>query len=172
MILKKPLHHIVPCLLLYYAITVLVAGCTKSLDLSSPEKNNETIKRAFQTKDFDLWLKCFQDEDKFREELIQISGKSSSKDLKSHLFKRNRLLESTVIEKNETSESEAALKIKSVLEKRLSSGNKYLVKSIILVKYIKIGNDWKVHSTEEIEIKFFKWVDGKYVPLENNEFKE
>ena len=57
MISRTPLQHIVLYLLLYSAIAALAVGCPRSPDLSSPEKNHETIIRAFRTKDFDLWLK-------------------------------------------------------------------------------------------------------------------
>jgi hypothetical protein len=172
MIFRTPIQLIVSYLLLYSAIAVGVEGCTKYPDLSSPEKNHEAIIRAFRTKDFDLWLKCFQDEDKIRKEFIRIGGTSHFQEIRRDFFEKNHLLESTILEKSKISESEVTLKIKDVIEKKPSSGTRSLVKSIYLAKYIKIGSDWKVHSTEEVDVKFFKWLDGKYVPLESNKFKK
>lgn len=169
---KKLLIIIVLWLLLYSAITIFVAGCAKSPDLSSPEKNHETILYAYQTKNFDLWLKCFQDEDVIRKGFVDISGENHFEEFKTKFFEKYHLLKSTIIKKNKTNESEATLKIKDEIELNMPSEDKYLVKSMYLAKYIKIGNDWKIHSTEKIDAKYFKWIDGKYMPLENNELKE
>jgi len=101
---------------------------------------------------------------------MSIGGKDHFEEFKRDFFKKNHLIESNIIAKKKISDSEVTLTLQEVLEKYTSPETKYLLKSTTLVKYVRVNGEWKAktYDSERIDYKAFKWIDGRYVPIETN----
>jgi len=146
-----------------FFLLIAMTSCTQA-DLSTPEKNHETYVRAFKMKNYDLWLKCFADVSQMNKEFI--ANGLDPKESIQRMFDKINIRESKIIERRSISDTDAALVIREVFD-RYYGNSKYLITSTYRVRYVKMGDQWRIKDkAEQISLEGLKWQNGKYVPIE------
>ncbi len=126
--------------LMVLILSVAVCGCG-STDLSTPEKSVESLYHAISKKDYESYSRCFYLGGELRTEDIRIAANT--------VFKYVRVIKYRIIERREVSPDKVNLKIEEISQRE--NGLKYA--STFIVKYIKVGKEWKILNSENIETK-------------------
>jgi hypothetical protein len=121
-------------------LSVAACGCGSN-DLSTPEKNVESLYRAISKKDYESYSKCFYLGGELRADDIRIAANT--------VFKYVMVIKHTIIERREVSPEKVELKIEEISQRE--NGLKYA--STFIVKYIRVGKEWKILNSEHIETK-------------------
>jgi hypothetical protein len=123
-------------------MVLTVANCGRSsIDLSTPEKSVESLYYAISKKDYELYLRCFHVDGELKADDIKIAART--------VFRHINLIKHTIIEKREISPEKVNLRIQEISQRE--NGMKYA--STFIVKYIKVGSEWKILNSENIETR-------------------
>ena len=122
-------------------ILTLFVYCCSSNDLSTPEKTMESLYYAISKKDAGLYAKCFHEQGQFTTNEIKLGAR--------YIFTHFKILKYKITQKENVSPNEVRFTMEEVLQK--DNGLKFMSTSI--VTYIKVGKEWKILSTKDIESK-------------------
>jgi hypothetical protein len=122
-------------------LVFFVLGCT-SIDLSSPEKNYESVYRAIKVKNFDMFSKCFQtDAELYNEKNLRI--------LADKMFNDIDIVSHRIIKKEKTGEKEASIVAEEISQRK----DGIRTKSTFRINYINSGGIWKIISSETLSFE-------------------
>ncbi len=120
--------------------TFFIYGCT-SIDLSTPEKSVESFYYAVSQKDAKLYAKCFYEHGEFTCSQLRLAAQ--------HIFAHIKILRFKIVQKETVSPNEVKLTIEEVLQR----DNELKFVSTFIVTYIKVGKEWKILRTKDIETR-------------------
>ncbi len=120
----------------------ILYGCSSG-DFSTPEQNVESLYRAISEKNPELYVKCFYIDNEFKLKADDLRLAAEG------IFKYIKVLKYRIIEKKEIAPNRIDLKIEEVGE----TYTKIKYMSTFIVKYIKVGKEWKALGSEKIETK-------------------
>ena len=121
-------------------LSVFIYGCS-SIDLSTPEKNVDTLYYAISKKDAGLYAKCFYEKGEFTT--------SEIKQAAPHIFARLKILRYKIIQRENIGPNEVKLKIEEFSQRE----NGVKCSSTFMIRFIKIGKQWKILDSKTIEFK-------------------
>lgn len=132
-------------IMVFWLMFIACIGCTMSIaedvNLDSPENTYETSHYAIRNKDFGIYSKCFYlDGDK-----LKINNLKQAAEL---IFNNVKVLNKKIIKKDIINDSEAILTAEEVVQR----SNDVKSKSTIRIKFIKQRDEWKIVSSDTIEI--------------------
>lgn len=119
---------------------IFVFGCS-SIDLSTPEKNVDTLYYAISNKDVGLYAKCFYEHGELNTSEIKLAAR--------YILTHFKILKHEIIQKETVKPDEVKFTLEEVLQK--DTGLKF--KSKFIVMFIKVGGEWKILNTKGIETK-------------------
>ena len=117
-----------------------LCGCD-SVDLSAPEKAMESLYYAISKKDDGLYAKCFYEHGEFKNSEIKQGTRC--------IFAHFEILRHKILQKENVRPDEVKFTMEEVLQK--DNGLKFV--STFVVMYIRVGKEWKILSTTNIETK-------------------
>jgi len=121
-------------------LLVVISGCA-SIDLSTPEKNLASLYQAIASKDPKLYADCY-----YTGRGVGIGDLNRAA---QDVFKHVTVVEHRIISRQELSPIFVNLTVEEISYRE--DGKKYA--STFTVKYVKIGDEWKVLSVENIETR-------------------
>ena len=122
-------------------ILTLFVYCCSSNDFSTPEKTMESLYYAISKKEAGLYAKCFYEQGQFTTSEIKLGAR--------YIFTHFKILKYKIIQKENVRPNEVKFTMEEVLQK--DTGLKFV--STFIVTYIKVGKEWKILSTKDIETK-------------------
>ena len=121
-------------------LLLAISGCA-SIDLSTPEKNLGSLYQAIANKDSQSYAECYYAGGSARADQLNLEAQD--------VFKNVTVIGHTIIQKQEVTSLSANLTVVEI--SRREDGGTYA--STFTVKYIKMGNDWKILSVGDIDTK-------------------
>ena len=150
--------------LIYLSIILIligVANCSiPNINLSTPEKTISTTVEAINNNDWDAWLHCF------------LNGRALSiiNDIDDYI-QNIHILKSEILKKTKTSDSEMLFVVEQEMKRRRGD-SEYLSVTRAEICLVRVGKNWKVHSSKTLGFDIEKWIDGKHITFDNKTIEE
>ncbi len=137
----KNKSHFKLVILIQVFTLALVFGCSPTYDLSTPESSYNSYHMAIEQKDVNGMSRCLDLEGgPYTEQGVHA--------LAEQLFNKTKTESHKVLYKDTITEAEADL----IVEEILLKNNGVKAKSTARIKYIKIHDEWKAHSFENLPL--------------------
>jgi hypothetical protein len=137
MITSVSIQRLIPIIIV---LSVAIHGCA-TVDFSTPEKNLTSLYQAIAKKDPILFTECY-----YTGRGAKISGLDQAA---QDVFKHVTVIQHRIIRKEEVNPYFVNLTVEEISYRE--DGGKYA--STFTVKYVKIGDEWKILGVENIETK-------------------
>jgi hypothetical protein len=152
-------RNVFVCLAVIFLMLSFIDSVNAST-MSTPEKTISTTVEAINNNDWDAWLNCF----------LNRSALSISNDIDDYI-QNIHILKSEILKKTKTSDSEMLFVVEQEIKRRRGD-SEYLSVTRAEICLVRVGKNWKVHSSKTLGFDIEKWIDGKHITFDNKTIEE